>query len=93
MKRSAGLLLYRIKNKLPEFFLVHPGGPFWKNKEIGSWSISKGEIEENEDHLKAALREMKEETGISLDISPEKFVQLSKVKQNPENNLCMGYRG
>ena len=46
--------------------MVHPGGPFWKNKEIGSWSIPKGEIEENEDYLEAAMREMEEETGISI---------------------------
>jgi len=83
MKRSAGLLLYRFKNEIPEFFLVHPGGPFWKNKDIGAWSIPKGEIEENEDHLKAAIREMKEETGISIQISTEKFITLPEVRQNP----------
>ncbi len=83
MKTSAGLLLYRFKKKEPEFFLVHPGGPFWKNKDIGSWSIPKGEVEENEDYLAAAIRETKEETGISIDISPEKFIPLAKVKQNP----------
>ena len=83
MKRSAGLLLYRFKNKIPEFFLVHPGGPYWKSKDIGSWSIPKGEIEESEDYLKGAIREMKEETGISIEFTPEKFTQLSEVKQNP----------
>ncbi len=83
MKRSAGLLLYRFKNKTPEFFLVHPGGPFWKNKDIGSWSIPKGEIEENEDHLRAAMRELNEETGITISIPKEKFVFLQEVKQNP----------
>lgn len=83
MKRSAGLLLYRFKNKIPEYFLVHPGGPFWEKKDIGAWSIPKGEVEENEDFLKAAIREMKEETGISINISTDKFIQLSEVKQNP----------
>lgn len=83
MKKSAGLLLYRFKNNLPEFFLVHPGGPFWEKKDIGAWSIPKGEIEENEVHLDAALREMKEETGISINIPEEKFIRLSKVNQNP----------
>ncbi len=83
MKRSAGLLLYRFKNETPEYFLVHPGGPFWKNKDIGSWSIPKGEIEETEDHLSAAIREMKEETGIFINIPNEKFIALKEVKQNP----------
>lgn len=83
MKRSAGLLLYRFKNKTPEFFLVHPGGPFWKNKDIGAWSIPKGEVEENEDFLEAAIREIKEETGIYIQLSGEKFTVLTDVKQNP----------
>ena len=83
MKRSAGLLLYRFKNGTPQYFLVHPGGPFWKKKDIGAWSIPKGEVEENEDHLKAAIREMKEETGISIQISKERFMVLPEVKQNP----------
>lgn len=83
MKRSAGLLLYRFKNKIPEYFLVHPGGPFWEKKDIGAWSIPKGEIEENEDYLNAAIREVKEETGVSIDISKENFIALHEVKQNP----------
>ena len=88
MKRSAGLLLYRFKNEIPEFFLVHPGGPFWKNKDIGSWSIPKGEIEENEDHLKAAIRETEEETGISINCPLEKFERLTEIKQNPHKLIC-----
>ncbi len=83
MKTSAGLLLYRFKKKEPEFFLVHPGGPFWKNKDVGSWSIPKGEVEENEDYLAAAIREMEEETGITISIPKEKFIPLQKVNQNP----------
>jgi predicted NUDIX family NTP pyrophosphohydrolase len=63
MKTSAGILLYRRTGTSIEFFLVHPGGPFWKNKEEGAWSIPKGEFE-NEDPLEAAKRELKEETGI-----------------------------
>lgn len=81
MKKSAGLLLYRIKNKIPEVFLVHPGGPYWSKKEIGAWSIPKGEIEESEDPFFAAIREMKEETGIAIDIPLENFFRLSEVKQ------------
>lgn len=78
-KKSAGLLLYHRQNKLLEVLLVHPGGPFWKNKDLGAWSIPKGEIEENEEPLKAAARETKEETGISVDISNPIF--LNPVKQ------------
>lgn len=81
MKKSTGLLLYRIKNKNPEVFLVHPGGPYWFKKEMGAWSIPKGEIEEGEDPFLAAIREMKEETGITIDIPQEKFFRLSEAKQ------------
>ena len=88
MKRSAGLLLYRFKNEIPEFFLVHPGGPYWRNKDIGSWSIPKGEIKENEDHLKAAIREMEEETGILINYPHEKFERLTEVKQNLQKVVC-----
>lgn len=83
MKRSAGLLLYRIKNKIPEVFLVHPGGPFWSKKEIGAWSIPKGEVEEGEDYLRAAIREMQEETGISIEIYKKEIITLKEIKQNP----------
>ena len=82
MKTSAGLLLYKFKNKTTEYFLVHPGGPFWSKKDIGTWSIPKGEIEDGENPFLAAIREMKEETGITIDLPKEKFIQLSEVKQN-----------
>jgi len=62
-KQSAGILLYRIKNKKPEIFLCHPGGPFYKNKDTASWSIPKGEFDNSEQPLSAAIREFKEETG------------------------------
>jgi predicted NUDIX family NTP pyrophosphohydrolase len=60
---SAGILLYRRADAGLEVLLVHPGGPFWKNKDAGSWSIAKGEVEEGEDPLPAARRELAEETG------------------------------
>jgi predicted NUDIX family NTP pyrophosphohydrolase len=63
-KLSAGIVLYRRKNEDIEVFLVHPGGPFWKNKDRGAWSIPKGEYEESEDPLAAAQREFEEETGV-----------------------------
>lgn len=65
-KRSAGILLYRLTSQEPEIFLVHPGGPFWKNKDAGAWTIPKGEPEEDEDLETTAYREFFEETGFSL---------------------------
>ena len=80
-----------LRMKFLELFLVHPGGPFWKNKDIGSWSIPKGEIEENEDHLKAAIRETEEETGISINYPLEKFERLTESKtESPQSHLRMG---
>jgi predicted NUDIX family NTP pyrophosphohydrolase len=77
-KRSTGILLYREMNRRMEFLLVHPGGPFWKNKDLGAWTIPKGEYEEPEVPLDAAIREFKEETGIELQGS---FIQLKPVIQ------------
>lgn len=62
-KKSAGLLLYRSGEGGIEVLLVHPGGPFWRHKDEGAWSIPKGEIDEGEDELAAARREFSEETG------------------------------
>lgn len=78
MKQSAGILLYRITKKKLEVLLVHPGGPFWKNKDEGAWSIPKGEFEKEEDPLKAAIREFKEETGFALS---GEFIPLNPIKQ------------
>jgi predicted NUDIX family NTP pyrophosphohydrolase len=64
-KKSAGLLLFRKVSGRFEVLLVHPGGPFWARKDEGSWSIPKGEFEDDEDPLAAAKREFEEETGIS----------------------------
>lgn len=76
-KQSAGILLYRLKNKRLEVLLVHPGGPFWKKKDTGAWSIPKGEFEA-EDALHAAKREFEEEIGISVE---GRFVALETQKQ------------
>lgn len=62
-KTSAGILLYRQRERILEVFLVHPGGPFWANKDEGAWSIPKGEYVEGEDPLTVAKREFFEETG------------------------------
>ncbi len=77
-KQSAGVLLYRRKDDSIEVFLVHPGGPFWKNKDAGVWTIPKGEFSHEEPALDAALREFREETGHSLK-GP--FQPLSPIRQ------------
>jgi predicted NUDIX family NTP pyrophosphohydrolase len=61
---SAGLLMYRVRDEQIEFLLAHPGGPFWKARDIGAWTIPKGEIEPGEDPLMAAQREFQEEVGV-----------------------------
>ena len=75
--QSAGILLYRRRNANKEVMLLHPGGPFWKNKDCGTWSIPKGEFTTEEDPLEAAKREFKEETGTILTGD---FVALDPVK-------------
>ena len=77
-KQSAGILLYRFINKQLEVFLVHPGGPFFRNKDDGIWSIPKGEFLDDEDALAAAKREFLEETGQSIH---GKFIPLEPVIQ------------
>lgn len=77
-KRSAGLLLYRHLHHELQVFLVHPGGPFWAKKDLGAWSIPKGEYQEDEEPLQAARREFLEETGFSVDGT---FLHLGSVKQ------------
>jgi predicted NUDIX family NTP pyrophosphohydrolase len=77
-KRSAGLLMYRRRNGQVEVFLVHPGGPFWAKKDLGAWSICKGEYAENELPLEAAKREFQEETGFTAQGS---FLELGVVQQ------------
>lgn len=77
IKQSAGILLYRKNLDEAEIFLVHPGGPFWKNKEAAAWSIPKGEFMEGEEALSAATREFYEETGSKLSGD---FIGLNPVR-------------
>lgn len=78
-KPSAKILLYRKKDTQIEFFLVHPGGPFWAKKDVGVWSLPGGEQEEGEDTLSTAKREFCEETG--FDILLTECFPLTSIKQ------------
>src|SRR4051794_139136 len=84
---SAGLLLFRRVGGELEVFLVHPGGPFWKNRDAGAWSIPKGLIDEGEEALAAACREFQEETGFSdvgwalSTASSDRFIPLGTIQQ------------
>jgi predicted NUDIX family NTP pyrophosphohydrolase len=75
---SAGILLFRIRGDVPEVFLVHPGGPYWHNKDAGAWSIPKGLLEQGDDALAAAKREFLEETGSAVK---GEFVPLAPLRQ------------
>jgi predicted NUDIX family NTP pyrophosphohydrolase len=77
-KKSAGLLLYRKRGSHIEVLLVHPGGPYWVNRDDGAWSIPKGEIDEDEDALEAAMREFREETGVAPS---GEFIPLTPIRQ------------
>jgi predicted NUDIX family NTP pyrophosphohydrolase len=74
---SVGILIYRWRKKVLEVFLIHPGGPFWKNKDAGAWSIPKGILDPGEDPLEGAQREFYEETGFDV---PGDLIPLAAVK-------------
>lgn len=75
---SAGILLYRERGGVTEVLLIKPGGPFWRNKDVGAWMIPKGAIESGEQPAEAALREFEEETGTRLSSVP---FPLKKIRQ------------
>ena len=76
---SAGLLMFRLRDGSRQVLLVHPGGPFFRNKDAGAWSIPKGEIGEGEEPLQAAQREFLEETGFPIG---GEFRPLEPLKQS-----------
>jgi predicted NUDIX family NTP pyrophosphohydrolase len=78
-KLSAGILMFRRCDSALEVFLVHPGGPFWRNKDAGAWSIPKGQFTEGEEPLEAAKREFQEETGFAAH---GEFIALGQIKQS-----------
>ena len=86
-KHSAGLLMYRFREGVLEAFLVHPGGPFWAKKDLGAWSIPKGEYNPDEDALAAARREFTEETGFPAE---GEFIPLAPLKQ-PSGKLIQAW--
>lgn len=77
-KKSAGIILYRKQNEILEVMLVHPGGPFWAKKDVGVWSIPKGEFDDEENALLAAKREFEEELG--KKVLSKDFFEMSPVK-------------
>jgi predicted NUDIX family NTP pyrophosphohydrolase len=83
-KLSAGILMFRRRDSALEVFLVHPGGPFWRNKDAGAWSLPKGEYTEGQDPLEAAKREFHEETGIAPH---GEFISLGRLKQSSAKSL------
>jgi predicted NUDIX family NTP pyrophosphohydrolase len=70
--------MYRRRNHQLEVFLIHPGGPYWLNKDIGVWSIPKGEYTDEEQPFDAAKREFEEETGFQTNGS---FIELGEIRQ------------
>ena len=75
---SAGLLMYRVRGDVIEVLLVHPGGPFWRKKDEGAWSIPKGEVEPGEELLATARREFHEELGLE---AAGNFIPLTPIRQ------------
>ena len=78
MTTSAGILVFRKTGAEPEFLLAHPGGPFWRKRGAGVWSVPKGLLEAGEAPLDAASREFAEETGLSLSAA---LAPLAPVRQ------------
>jgi predicted NUDIX family NTP pyrophosphohydrolase len=80
-KHSAGILLFRRGEGEVEFLLAHPGGPFWTRKDLGAWSIPKGQVEHEEEARACAIRELREELGPAPDLDPEQLIELGSIRQ------------
>jgi predicted NUDIX family NTP pyrophosphohydrolase len=80
-KRSAGILLFRLREGAPELLLVHPGGPYWAKRDLGAWTIPKGELEDGEAAPDCALRELREELGKPPEIAAEALIELGSIRQ------------
>jgi predicted NUDIX family NTP pyrophosphohydrolase len=80
-KESAGILLFRNR-AAPEMLLVHPGGPYWARKDLGAWTIPKGELDEDEEPRLCALRELAEELGPGAPaLEPAELIELGSIRQ------------
>jgi predicted NUDIX family NTP pyrophosphohydrolase len=93
MQTSAGCLMYRVvgDENLLEVLLVHPGGPYWRHKDDGVWTIPKGNLEPGEDLQAAAIREFTEETGL---IPEEPFVSLGEIRHRSGKRVhAWAFRG
>jgi predicted NUDIX family NTP pyrophosphohydrolase len=77
---SAGLVLFRVREGQLEVCLAHPGGPFFARKDEGHWTIPKGEVEEGEDLIGTAIREVREEIGVEID-KTQRFIELGSIRQ------------
>lgn len=80
-KRSAGILLFRFVDGAPQLLLVHPGGPYWAKRDLGAWTIPKGEYEEGESAQDCALRELGEELGEAPQLELEALIDLGSIRQ------------
>jgi predicted NUDIX family NTP pyrophosphohydrolase len=78
-KLSAGVLVYRIRDGVVDVLIAHPGGPFWARKDVGVWSIPKGEYLDGDDPWAAAQREFGEELG--LPVPPGPRIDFGPLKQ------------
>ena len=91
---SAGILLHRVAGDELEVLLVHPGGPFWAKKDLGAWSVPKGEIADGEDPRACALRELEEELGSGLGLTAGALTELGSVRQKGGKTIvCWAAKG
>ncbi len=91
---SAGILLHRAAGDELEVLLVHPGGPLWARKDLGAWSVPKGEVGEGEDPRACALRELREELGSDLGLAVDDLTELGSVLQKGGKTvLCWAAEG
>jgi predicted NUDIX family NTP pyrophosphohydrolase len=81
VKRSAGILLFRFAAAGPQLLLVHPGGPYWAKRDLGAWTIPKGEYEDGELPQDCALRELAEELGPAPSVKADQLIDLGSVRQ------------
>jgi predicted NUDIX family NTP pyrophosphohydrolase len=89
-KKSAGIIVYRWRSGAMEVFIVHLGGPYWKNKDYRAWSFPKGEFSENEPPLEAAIREFQEETGQPIE---GEFLELTPHNASGKRILAWAVEG